>query len=238
MSAFSFNDKYPLRENRGKITHNNYYYLGLKSTTNSIFISNPPKEALKNLYKEDTNANPLPDNQHQQKPSLQPPSKPKLELPALEDVSPKVVEAAGNLKPRTSRKKKGFSGYWYPPTPQDTARDQLLGRRGEDLVFREILKQVKEMGLDESQVVKTYETNLSADHDIKFVNEKGENIWVEVKSTTGRSGRFNWSKAEFEKAVKNVKIMFSGLFMKPIQPRQYLRFMLIQLVIYLKTKCV
>jgi predicted ATPase len=50
VSAFSFNDKYPLRENRGKIINENYYYLGLKSTTNNIFIYNPPKEAINNLY--------------------------------------------------------------------------------------------------------------------------------------------------------------------------------------------
>lgn len=46
VSAFSFNDKYPLRENRGKIINNNYYYLGLKSTTNNIFIYTPPKNAI------------------------------------------------------------------------------------------------------------------------------------------------------------------------------------------------
>lgn len=49
VSAFSFNDKYPLRENRGKVINENYYYLGLKSTNNNIFIFNPPKIAIVNL---------------------------------------------------------------------------------------------------------------------------------------------------------------------------------------------
>jgi predicted ATPase len=49
ISAYSFNDKYPLRENRGTIINENYYYLGLKSTSNNIFINNPPKDAIANL---------------------------------------------------------------------------------------------------------------------------------------------------------------------------------------------
>jgi predicted ATPase len=50
ISAFSFNDKYPLRESRGKATYENYYYLGLKSTTNNIFLSKPTRDAISNLY--------------------------------------------------------------------------------------------------------------------------------------------------------------------------------------------
>lgn len=50
VAAFNFNDKYPLRENRGKIINENYHYLGLKSTTNNIFIGNPPKETISKLY--------------------------------------------------------------------------------------------------------------------------------------------------------------------------------------------
>lgn len=50
ISAFSFNDKYPLRESRGKVTYENYYYLGLKSTTNNIFLGKPTRDAISNLY--------------------------------------------------------------------------------------------------------------------------------------------------------------------------------------------
>ena len=50
LSCFSFNDKYPLREQRGRLTASRYHYLGLKSTTNNIFISNPTKAAIGNLY--------------------------------------------------------------------------------------------------------------------------------------------------------------------------------------------
>jgi predicted ATPase len=50
VSAFSFNDKYPLREQRGKVINENYHYLGLKSTNNNIFLGNPTKSAISNLY--------------------------------------------------------------------------------------------------------------------------------------------------------------------------------------------
>lgn len=49
ISAFSFNDKYPLREQRGKVVNPQYHYLGLKSTTNSLFVGNPTKTAISNL---------------------------------------------------------------------------------------------------------------------------------------------------------------------------------------------
>jgi predicted ATPase len=50
ISAFSFNDKYPLREQRGKVSNENYHYLGLKSTNNAIFLGTPTKNAISNLY--------------------------------------------------------------------------------------------------------------------------------------------------------------------------------------------
>jgi len=49
ISAFSFNDKFPLRESRGKTVNPGYYYLGLKSTTNNVFINNPSKDTIDNL---------------------------------------------------------------------------------------------------------------------------------------------------------------------------------------------
>jgi predicted ATPase len=49
ISAFTFNDKFPLRESRGKLVNPGYYYLGLKSTTNNVFINNPSKDTIDNL---------------------------------------------------------------------------------------------------------------------------------------------------------------------------------------------
>ncbi|MNY39379.1 hypothetical protein D3C86_1740600 [compost metagenome] len=41
-----------------------------------------------------------------------------------------------------------------------------------------------------------------ADHDIQSIAEDGSPIWLEVKSTSGSDGRFDWSKREFEKALR------------------------------------
>ena len=46
------------------------------------------------------------------------------------------------------------------------------------------------------------DTDPGADHDILSVDDDGEDLWIEVKATTGRDGRFRWPKAEFEKAVE------------------------------------
>ncbi|HEX8264580.1 MAG TPA: DUF3883 domain-containing protein [Pyrinomonadaceae bacterium] len=137
------------------------------------------------------------------------PSKAELKLPPIEQVSPQFLESSGvkkgNLTGKASGKKKSHSGTWQPPTPHELERDQSIGRRGEELVYREELKRVKKLGYPESRVVKTFEIDPGGDHDIQSVNEMGEDIWIEVKSTTGKSGRFNWSRAEFEKALKERK---------------------------------
>ena len=44
------------------------------------------------------------------------------------------------------------------------------------------------------------EDNPGSDHDIRSVGSNGEDIFVEVKATTGKDGRFRWSKNEFDLA--------------------------------------
>ena len=39
-------------------------------------------------------------------------------------------------------------------------------------------------------------------HDIKSLGKDGRVRWIEVKSTTGTDGRFEWSRQEFENAMK------------------------------------
>jgi hypothetical protein len=41
-----------------------------------------------------------------------------------------------------------------------------------------------------------------ADYDIRSVGEDGQTIWIEVKATTGRDGRFRWSRAEINLATR------------------------------------
>jgi hypothetical protein len=41
----------------------------------------------------------------------------------------------------------------------------------------------------------------NADHDIQSVDDDGEMCWIEVKATSGQDERFQWPKAEFERAL-------------------------------------
>jgi hypothetical protein len=75
---------------------------------------------------------------------------------------------------------------------------------GEALVYRAELERVRALGVEnpESQVVWVSKDDPGADHDIRSISADGGVIWIEVKSTTGTDGRFEWSIAEFEKALR------------------------------------
>ena len=84
------------------------------------------------------------------------------------------------------------------------ARDRAAGLQGEALIYRQEIERVRAMGYDdpETRVVWVSQTNPGADHDILSIGPDGGPIWIEVKSTTGSDGRFDWSIAEFEKALR------------------------------------
>ena len=124
-------------------------------------------------------------------------------LPPLADVS--MEEAATTdwtpaERGRTSPG--GGGGAWRPRSPAEQEQDQLVGARGEELVYREELKRVRALGYPETRVIWTSQSNPAADHDILSVADDGGDLWLEVKSTTGRDGRFTWSRAEFERALQ------------------------------------
>ncbi|WP_421193707.1 AAA family ATPase [Aeromonas enteropelogenes] len=48
-SSFSLNDKFPILTNRNKLYHEDYEYLGLRSTSNNAFVGKYKKEFLKRL---------------------------------------------------------------------------------------------------------------------------------------------------------------------------------------------
>jgi hypothetical protein len=66
------------------------------------------------------------------------------------------------------------------------------------------LERVRKMGYAEPEqyVVWTSRTEPGADHDIRSINESGGPRWLEVKSTTGVDGHFDWPRKEFEKALR------------------------------------
>jgi len=114
-------------------------------------------------------------------------------------VAPRVETPTGLAPEQTGRG--GGGGYhWSPPTAKDHERDKLIGRRGEEIVYRHEIDRITAVGHPASRVIWTSEQDPGADHDIRSVDDDGADLWIEVKSTTGRDGRFLWSKPEFDKA--------------------------------------
>ena len=123
-------------------------------------------------------------------------------LPPIESVALRNLNAGADWHPgERGQASGGGGGGWRPRTSADTDRDREIGRRGEEIVYRAEVERVKLLGHPVSSVVWTSESDPAADHDIRSLDDSGEPIWIEVKSTTGRHGRFEWSEAEFLKAV-------------------------------------
>lgn len=143
-----------------------------------------------------------------QPPPPQPPPVPlPFVLPNLDDVSLTVASNKGTaIEPRgpSGRGGAGSSGAWLPPTPVEVERAGLVGRHGEELVYRMELQKVRDMGYAEPEryVIWTSRDEPGADHDIRSIDADGRPRWIEVKSTTGVDGRFDWSRKEFEKALR------------------------------------
>ncbi|MER9998819.1 DUF3883 domain-containing protein [Mesorhizobium sp. M0051] len=141
-------------------------------------------------------------------PSPTPPQPaPAFELPDLDEVSLTVADTRGaQIEPRepSNRGGGGSSGGWLPPPPDEIARAGRVGERGEALVYRMEIEKVRAMGFDEPEryVVWTSRNQPGADHDIRSIDAGGRPRWLEVKSTTGSDGRFDWPRQEFEKALR------------------------------------
>jgi len=123
-------------------------------------------------------------------------------LPSLDNIEINVLGPSDSWMPPVPKGGGGGPSYWTPPGPSDEEWERAVGRRGEEIIYRQELIRVRSMGYQESRVVWVADQNPSADFDILSVDDDGEDIWIEVKSTTGRDGRFRWPKAEFEKAIE------------------------------------
>ena len=123
-------------------------------------------------------------------------------LPPIEEVTVRRIPRDGTIHVRQPQQTRttGSSRGWSPPTWEQVERDREIGQRGEALVYREELKRVKKLGYPESRVEWISEQNPGADHDIRSVGCDGEDLYIEVKSTTGKDGRFQWSINEFDLA--------------------------------------
>jgi hypothetical protein len=140
-------------------------------------------------------------------PSPPPSTPPPFRLPDLDEVTMSVVPASGEqMQARTGQGgwSGGGSSGWMPRSVAEVQRDGEVGRRGEELVYLMELERVRAMGHErpEDLVIWTSHADPGADHDIKSVGEDGRVRWIEVKSTTGTDGRFDWPRKEFEKALR------------------------------------
>ena len=88
-------------------------------------------------------------------------------------------------------------------SPRDLEWDRLIGERGEEIVYLRELERVREAGFEcpESLVFWVARDDPTADHDIRSVADCGRTLWIEVKSTSGLDGNFDWSESEVAKAV-------------------------------------
>jgi hypothetical protein len=134
-------------------------------------------------------------------PTDEPPS-----LPPIDNVTLNVAAFDGTWSPPSAGGSSGETRTWAwtPPTVQQAARDRDVGRRGEELVYRRELERLRSAGHSspEKVVVWTSAADPGADHDIRSVADDGKALWIEVKSTAGRDGNFNWPKNEFQKALQ------------------------------------
>jgi hypothetical protein len=129
-------------------------------------------------------------------------------LPDLSEVKPRLstISSTWGPKPRTpSEGGQGAgrgTGTYRPPTLTQTVRNQEVGTRGEQIVYQKEVERVTEAGLDTSRVIWQSKHDPGSPYDIQSVGEDGTDIWIEVKATTGRDGRFTWSMPEFRMALE------------------------------------
>lgn len=128
---------------------------------------------------------------------------PRGQLPDINEVQAKLVSELP--RPDMGTRNSGYSGMsstWTPRDDQDREDDRLLGRRGEQLVLRQLQERLRQEGRSPDLAVWIADIDPYADHDITTVDADGETVWVEVKATTGRDGRFRWPRAEFQLALR------------------------------------
>ena len=128
----------------------------------------------------------------------------KRQLPVLDTVSLKEADAIDWTPSQRGQTSSGGGGGGIGRlrSPDEQAADQAIGTRGEELVYRAELERVRALGYPEDRVIWTAKSDPLADHDILTVADDGGDMWLEVKSTTGRHGRFEWPRGEFELALR------------------------------------
>jgi len=124
-------------------------------------------------------------------------------FPPIESIKPVSLEPLGNWSLQDSRPGgSGRKSWGTPSVSVDEERNREIGQRGEEIIFLHEIERIKRWGYPKSRVVWIAKETPLADYDILSVDENGRDLWLEVKSTTGRHGHFKWSIAELKKAIQ------------------------------------
>jgi hypothetical protein len=126
-------------------------------------------------------------------------------LPPLNTVILQIAPRVGGaIGVGSSRGGGGYQSGWSVPTQSDVDRDRRHGNRGEEIIYTMELDRLRALGHGDPEALITWTSkeNPWADHDIRSVAPDGKPLWIEVKSTTGNDGRIDWSRLEFEKALR------------------------------------
>ena len=171
--------------------------------TNNIgnIIADLFKKSLAGGKTGDKGSQPTPPKKPEDKPS--PPKRKAADLPALKDIEINSLEPTESWTPPESSSSGGGGPYYWTPSDQsDEEWERAIGRRGEEIIYKNELKRVTDLGYPKSRVVWVANENPGSDFDILSINSDGEDIFLEVKSTSGKDGRFRWPKSEFKKAIQ------------------------------------
>ncbi len=127
-----------------------------------------------------------------------------LVLPPIDEVTPHVDQPSEEwlYTPKNSTGGGWGGGGAGSPGSRNEERDREIGHRGEQIVYRLEQARVRELGYPEDRVVWVSESLPGADFDIRSVDDDGEKLFIEVKSTTGSDGKFHWSMPEFQRALQ------------------------------------
>ena len=125
------------------------------------------------------------------------------ELPPIGEVVAQVVTPVGTHISTSGGSGTGGGGGGGGWSPRDPEWDRILGERGEELVYQREIERVRDAGCESpaSLVIWVSRDDPTADHDIRSVAEDGATLWIEVKSTVGSEGNFDWPESEVARAM-------------------------------------
>lgn len=125
-----------------------------------------------------------------------------LELPDIGSVTLTKLSPSEKVVRKPAARPVSNTGGWRPRTAKEREKDELLGRRAEELIYLVECRRAREESRPISSVIWVSQRDPGADHDIRLVQGDGQETYIEVKATAGRDGHFTWSSAELMRAME------------------------------------